>query len=488
MTGITSPYAEHANRFPTKWAIRTADQKINYLEWHDLVHKTANWFESLEHGNKIVGIYMPNGIPFLQIFAGASAAGWTVVPMDLKWRKMELEERLAISEPTVVITTVEFYPHISALYPNALIWEECIKKINQGTFSPSVKELGHIPFYMGFTSGSTGEPKAFVRSHNSWIESFRCTRAELDLNEDDHVIIPGSLIHSHFLFGAISVLFLGGTVYLLEKFMPSHTLSWIQRYPISVLYVVPTMVEAMLKETAIIRESVKMISSGAKWEKDSKRRLQEMFLNLSVYELYGSSELSFVSVLNDELNKHKSESVGKPCFNVDIQIRKSNEELARPFEIGKIYVRSRMVFIGYLNGSHQEIESIEDENGWMTVHDLGYQDEDGYLYISGRENNLILYGGINIFPEEIEAVLSTHSHVELAAVIGIPDPYWGQVTTAVIKGDTTKMELKRFCKTKLASYKVPRKWFFIEDMPLTASGKIARAQIKQMIEKRVISL
>ncbi|MFJ7746823.1 AMP-binding protein [Peribacillus sp. NPDC097295] len=488
MNGITSPYAEHANHFPTKWAIRTADQKINYLEWYELVRKTANWFDCLGQGNKKVGIYMPNGISFLQIFVGASTAGWTAVPMDLKWKEVELQKRLALSEPSVLITTKDFYPKINVLYPNALIWEDCLEEINQGPISLSVKELGNAPFYMGFTSGSTGEPKAFVRSHNSWIESFRCTRAELDLNENDHVIIPGSLIHSHFLYGAISLLFLGGTVYILEKFMPSQTLSWIHRYPISVIYMVPTMVEAMLKETATIREFMKIISSGAKWEKDSKRRLQEMFLNLSVYELYGSSELSFVSVLNDEQNKQRPESVGKPCFNVDIQIRKANQELARPFEIGKIYVKSRMAFIGYLNANHQEIESIVDVNGWMTVHDLGYLDEEGYLYISGRENNLILYGGINIFPEEIEAVLSTHPYVELVAVVGISDPYWGHVTTAVIKGDATKMELKRFCKTKLASYKVPRKWFFIEDMPLTASGKIARAQIKQMIEKKVISL
>lgn len=118
---------------------------------------------------------------------------------------------------------------------------------------------------------------------------------------------------------------------------------------------------------------------------------------------------------------------------------------------------------------------------------MGYFDEDGFLYIVGREQNMILYGGINIFPEEIEKVISLHPDVEEVAVIGLSDSYWGQVVAAVVKGKGSQLELKRFCKTHLSSYKIPRKWFFLSEMPYTTSGKIARAELIKRMESKVVS-
>jgi long-chain acyl-CoA synthetase len=485
---ITSPYSNHAKNTPDKLAIQTINERLSYLEWHELVDKTANWFLSLHGTNKTIGIYMPNGLPFLQLFTGASAAGCVAVPFDIKWKGTELQKRVHLSSPTMLITTEELYQKLHPIYPIVMLWEDCLKEINEINFRQRVKIEGDLPFYMGFTSGSTGDPKAFIRSHTSWVESFQCNLADLHMYKNDHVLIPGALIHSHFLYGAISTLFLGGTVYVLEKFSSSQTLSFIHTYPISVIYLVPTMVEALLKLDDTIEKHVKIISSGAKWEENSKQRIPKTFPSLSMYELFGASELSFITVLSDQQHKLKPGSVGKPCLNVDIQIRHSNKKIASPNEVGKIYVRSNMKFIGYLSADHRTIDSIEDENGWITVHDMGYLDEEGYLYISGRENNMILYGGINIFPEEIEAVLSSHPKVEMVAVVGVTDSYWGQIVTAVVKGCATKNELRSLCKLKLASYKIPRKWFFIEEMPLTTSGKIARAQVREMIEREGISL
>jgi long-chain acyl-CoA synthetase len=118
---------------------------------------------------------------------------------------------------------------------------------------------------------------------------------------------------------------------------------------------------------------------------------------------------------------------------------------------------------------------------------MGYFDEDGFLYIVGREQNMILYGGINIFPEEIENVLSLHPDVEEVAVIGLFDSYWGQIVTAAVKGKASQLELKRYCKMHLSSYKIPRKWFFLNEMPYTTSGKIARAELINQIESEAAS-
>jgi long-chain acyl-CoA synthetase len=482
MGTITKTYAEHSINFPGKIAIETIEEKITYRKWYDLICKTANWFDSIQSSTNTVGLFMPNGVPFLQLFVGASTAGWVTVPFDLKWKGAEIQKRLALSQPTIVITTRDKYSIIKKVYQHVMIWEDCLEEIKKASIERRQEDEENRPFYMGFTSGSTGEPKAFIRSHESWINSFDCNRFDFHIEEKDHVLIPGPLIHSHFLYGAISTLFLGATVYLLEKFSINQSLSWIQTQPISVIYVVPTMLEAFLREKDRIEKPLKIISSGAKWEEHSKLKIREMFCNSFMYEFYGASELSFVTVLSDNESKQKPGSVGKPCHNVEIEIRTSTKKRAKNDEVGKIYVRSKMLFSGYLNSENYTIQSIRDEDGWITVDDMGYVDEDGFLFIVGREKNMILYGAINIYAEEIETVLSSHPDVEAVAVVGTYDPYWGQLVTAVIQGKATKMELRKLCKMKLSSYKIPRLWHFMKVIPLTTSGKI-----QEMLERKVNS-
>ncbi|MCQ6280455.1 AMP-binding protein [Bacillus sp. EB600] len=485
MAGITETYAVNKVHFPNKIAIQTPTEQINYQTWYELVCKTANWLDSLHVTRKTIGILLPNGIPFLQLFAGASMAGWIAVPFDPKWTEGELQKRLSLSRPSVFVTVNEVFQQVSHIDSSMIIWDNCLAKINQFPVERAQLFVGNLPFYMGFTSGTTGEPKGFIRSQASWTASFDCNQVDFQISNQDIALIPGSLIYSHFLYGAISTLYLGGTVFLLEKFSPLQTLDIIETQPITVVYLVPTMIAALLAENHITDKPVKFLSSGAKWEEHSKKQIRKLFPNLSMYEFYGASELSFVTVSSDHDSYQKPGSVGKPCHNVEIQIRLADSVLAKPNETGKIYVKSDMVFIGYL--TDESIQSIEDENGWVTVHDMGYIDDDGFLYIKGREKNMILYGGINVFPEEIEKVLSTHPDVEEAAVIGLYDSYWGQIVTAVVKGTASRLDLKRVCRQNLASYKVPRKWVFVEELPYTSSGKIARAKLKELIESKVES-
>ncbi|TDL64011.1 acyl-CoA synthetase [Rhodococcus qingshengii] len=487
MTAIIEFYQEYANDFPDKIAIQTLSEKMTYRTWSERVNQTANWLHSLSHPYHTVGILLPNGIPFLQLFTGASAAGWTAVPLDLKWNRAELTARLGLANPSIIITTSELHNEVVEFHTNVWSWEDCLSEILQfPTIRPNL-ELSHLPFYMGFTSGTTGKPKAFIRSQTSWAASFDCSRLDFHITKEDTVLIPGSLVHSHFLYGVISTLSIGGTVHLLEKFSSVQTVSLIDAEPINVLYVVPTMVAALLKESRQIRKKIKFLSSGAKWEEHSKTEIRKLFPNLEMYEFYGASELSFVSVLSDEDSKRKPNSVGKPCHNVEVQVRLLDGSLAGANEQGKIYVRSSLIFAGYLDERGDIKPFQQDANGWMTVDDMGYLDEEGYLYISGREKNMIIYGGINIFPEEIERVLAFHPLVDEVAVIGLYDSYWGQVVTAVVKGNATQKELKKLCREHLSSFKIPRKWVFVEELPHTLSGKIARAGVKQLLEGMVTS-
>lgn len=485
MPTITSFYKNHVLSNPEKIAIQTSSEAITYSRWNDIVCQTANWMHSITGPGETIGIFMPNSIGFLQLFSGAAMSGRIAATFDAKWKPAELTQRLAISSPSIVITTEELVDSIKdTTHSNVILWGDALEQIRTyGTlFELNVEK--EAPFYMGFTSGTTGIPKAFLRSHDSWVASFDCNRNDFHMDETDHVLIPGALIHSHFLYGAISTLSLGGTVYLMKSFSPTRTLNFIEKFPLTVLYAVPTMLEAIFLENSPVNKSLKIICSGAKWEENSKQKTEKHFPGVTMFEFYGASELSYVTVLDDTGNKNKPGSVGKSCHNVEIQIRKTTKDEMTKRDIGKIFVRSPMTFLGYLHPESRSIQSITDENGWVTVDDIGYLDEDGYLFIVGREKNMILYGGVNIFPEEIEALLMAHPGVEEAAVIGMEDTYWGQIPVAVIKGIASKMTLKTLCRNRLSSYKLPRKWYFVEDMPHTTGGKIARLQVKQLIETK----
>ncbi|PEL33802.1 acyl-CoA synthetase [Bacillus pseudomycoides] len=482
--GITLSYIKHTCIHPNKMAIKEKDRLLTYKEWHESVCQVANWFNKEKTTNKTVAILLENRIEFLQIFAGAAMAGWVCVPLDLKWKQDELEARLELANPSIVITSEQYkmseLPRINGTVLSINKWNQMVD--NQLNTYHSSESVQNHPFYMGFTSGSTGEAKAFLRAQDSWVHSFDCNLHDFHMKNNDTVLLAGTLVHSLFLYGAISALYLGQTVYLIEKFIPSHVLSILEQENISVMYTVPTMLEALYKEESVIEQEIKIISSGAKWEAEAKQKVKTVFPYAKRYEFYGASELSFVTALTDVESERKASSVGKPCHNVQIRICNEKGKELKQGEIGTIYAKSDQFFMGYLLNGDLSCQVTED--GWMTVHDIGYQDEEGFLYIVGREKNMILFGGINIFPEEIESVLGTHPNVDEIVIVGVKDGYWGEKPVAIVKGKGTKQELKRFCLQHLSSFKIPREWYFIDEIPHTSSGKIAREVAKHIVVKQ----
>lgn len=481
--GITKEYKKHASLQPNKIAIKENDRVLTYKEWFESVYKVANWLNEKESKNKTIAIVLENRIEFLELFAGAAMAGWVCVPLDIRWKQDELKERIAISNPDMIVT--EQYKLNDLLDEEERVieidrWKQIIE--NYLPTEHIVESLQDAPFYMGFTSGSTGKAKAFLRAQQSWVHSFNCNIHDFHMKKEESILIAGTLVHSLFLYGAISALYIGQTVHIMRKFIPNQVLDKLEMEHISVMYTVPTMLESLYKEKRVIENDMKIISSGAKWEAETKEKIKSIFPNAKKYEFYGASELSFVTALVDEESNRKPNSVGKPCHNVQVRICNGAGEEVTKGEIGTVYVNSDQFFMGYILDKVLVPELTAD--GWMTVRDVGYKDEEGFIYIVGREKNMILFGGINIFPEEIESVLHEHPAVDEIVVIGVEDSYWGEKPVAIVKGSATKQQLKSFCLQRLSSFKIPKEWYFVDEMPYTNSGKIARMAAKSIIENR----
>ncbi|MGI8315245.1 AMP-binding protein [Halobacillus mangrovi] len=437
--------------------------------------------------NKKIAFLLENGIDFIQLFLAVCRAGGIAVPLDPKWKREQHTYVLLDSKPDLVIVHEKFKPCIvDSPSVNLHTWEQLYgdKNLPCHDNHTSVPPEGNDLFYIGYTSGTTGRPKGFMRTHMSWAECFPYCSDVFHLGSEDHILSPGPLVHSHFLFAAMQTLHSGATLYLCEVFDREEVFQVLNRLPISVMYIVPTMFESLLVHKQTEFYGVKRIlSSGAKWDKGSKNKVRSLFPNADIIEFYGASELSFVSYLLDRDHKAKGHTVGRPFPKVQVKIIKEDGSEVSPGEVGLLSVKSPWLFDGYLNLPEESRQVIH--NGWATVGDLAFMDEDGYCTIIGRKHNMIISGGLNIYPEEVENVLIQLSEINEAAVIGIPDSYWGE---RVVAGVSVKENFEwnedqviNYCKGLLPSYKCPKRLLVIEEFPYTSSGKIARRELRDKL-------
>lgn len=339
------------------------------------------------------------------------------------------------------------------------------------------------PFYVGFTSGSTGLPKGFYRDHRSWTESFRVCVAEFGEGAATRLLAPGRPSHSLFLFGMLLGLWSGAGVVVQTRFSALRTLNTLVEGQAPCLVAVPSQL-LLLLETAKRRalgpaaDVAQVMISGARWMRDRTPDLRALFPNARIVEFYGASETSFIA-WSDADESLPAEVVGRPFANVEIDIRNA----AHAGEPGLIYVRSPMVFLGYV-GHDQDTTAALHDGSWLSVRDIGYLDAAGRLCLKGRQKRMIVTQGKNLFPEELESVLASHPAIAAVSVQGVADPLRGmQVVALVSLADLacTATMLGRWCRDRLESFKAPRRYFVCDPWPLTASGKTDHAALGKML-------
>jgi len=329
------------------------------------------------------------------------------------------------------------------------------------------------PFYIGFTSGSTGLPKGFRRNHRSWAESFRVCLDEFGEGAATRVLAPGRVSHSLFLFGMLLGLWTGAGVVVQEQFSAARALESLARGQAACLVAVPSQLLVMLelaarRKCAPIPGVRQIMISGARWMRHRTADLRALFPQARIVEFYGASETSFIAWTDADPDM-PAQAVGRPFSNVEIDIRG-----APPGAPGLIYVRSPMLFTDYVGGGADDTAALRDGD-WLSVRDVGYLDPAGRLCLVGREKRMIVTQGRNLFPEEVESVLASHPAVAAASVHGVPDALRGMQVVAVVDPApgvaVAAGELAAWCRARLEAYKAPRRYYVGDGWPLTASGK-----------------
>lgn len=338
------------------------------------------------------------------------------------------------------------------------------------------------PFYIGFTSGTSGQPKGFRRHHRSWVESFCAALHDWGDVVCAPMVAPGRMHHSLFLFAALMGLWTGVGAVVQEHFSAERLCVDLAAHPGAVLIAVPSQILMLLafarrrKWTAPVGL---VLISGARWMREHTTQLQQILGSARIIEFYGASETSFIAWMQAQPDA-PMQSVGWAFGGVRLCIGESPRESLPVGQAGRIWVESAMHFMDYvhaLDGS----AALRD-GAWLSVRDVGWLDEEGLLHLCGRESRMLVTGGKNLFPEEVEQRLMQHPAVVQASVAGVPDELRGQSVQGVVQfaGATRPSadELARWCRAALEAWKCPRHWWhWSGEWPQTRSGKTDHAAI-----------
>lgn len=334
-------------------------------------------------------------------------------------------------------------------------------------------------FFWGLTSGTTGRPKVFARAHASWIASFEAAEGAFAFHDDSSVLIPGSLYHSLFLYGAVHALCRGHTVLMDngESFRPSRVAALAANA--THLYAVPVMIDQYRRAGLPMGRLQLAFCGGSKLTTEAREKAEAAWPRADIVEFYGASETSFISYSSTSYPA-KPASVGRAFPTVALRIRGADGRVLPEGEEGEIFVSSPMLMRRYVG---------DDPIGrWFSAGDMGFLDRDGHLHLTGRTNRMFKSKGLKIHPEAIETALLKMPGVRRAAVVSLPDPLRGAIAAAAIEisdgASLSRNRLSIHCRALLGPQLSPSLYFETDRLPTTTSGKIAVAEIRKALVER----
>lgn len=476
---------KRASLTPTKIALVNLETKEQWT-YQQLANEIAKWChffdnQNLQAGNR-VAVFARNNIHLFAILFACGLRGLIYVPLNWRMSTEELNHILADATPSYLIYDEEMH------CPITLEKMQSTRFHSETTSSPNIHPMDlNDPWLMIYTGGTTGKAKGVVLSFNSINWNAINTIISWGLSKNDCTLNYMPMFHTGGINAlCIPLLMAGGTVIIGDKFEAENALTAINHYRTTISLFVPTMYQAMIA-TSYFKENtfptVKVFLSGGA---PCPHPIYDAFFNKGLYfkEGYGLTEAgpnNFYIAREDAYLKKGA--VGKSMQFNEVKIVNRAGSTCLPNEVGELLVKGNHMFMFYWNNPHETTQTIQ--NGWLKTGDLAKMDSDGYYYIVGRKKELIISGGENVYPQEVEQCILRHPLVTEVAVIGAPDDYWGEVVIAFIVCNHQKKgileEVESLCMTHLGRYKMPKKIIFIDELPKTIVGKIDKQALHAKI-------
>jgi long-chain acyl-CoA synthetase len=485
--------SDSAAQHPERPALKLDDTVITYAMLDEGASRAAGLLKEkgLQPGDR-VGVMLPNVPYFATVYYGVLRAGGTVVPMNVLLKAREVQFYLSDPGAKHLFAWHEFAEAAEAgareagaeviiVKPGEFeqLLEQAPEESEDAEREPSDTAV------ILYTSGTTGTPKGAELTHSNMLEN--CLHGGTDLvrvSEQDVILGALPLFHA---FGQTccmnNAIRAGACLTMIPRFDPGKALEIIQRDNVTLFEGVPTMYHAMLnhpeREDYDVSSLKTCVSGGSAMPVEVMRGFEEAF-GAVVLEGYGLSETSPVASFNHLDREHKPGSIGTPIEGVEMKVVDEEGNEVPPGEVGEIAIRGHNLMKGYWDRPDATAEVMRD--GWLHTGDMARVDEDGYFFIVDRKKDMIIRGGYNVYPREIEEVLYEHPAVLEAAVIGVPDPSTGEEVGAAVvlrpEGEASADDIRSFVKERMAAYKYPRHIWFMDELPKGATGKILKREIE----------
>ena len=506
----------HARLLGDRIGARDLSRSMTFRQWNERSCRLANALLGLglAKGDR-VAILAYNCVEWAEIYAATAKAGLVAVPINFRLVGPEVRFIAENADASALIVQDELVHVVEEIRADLPIRAERLIHFGErpcpagyrgyedliaaaSGVEPNQRVEPSDPWMLMYTSGTTGNPKGAIRSHRGGILLSLITEIELGIHRNDGALLVMPMCHANslYFFGAFS--YCGGatTIYSRKSFDPEHCVRTLAEGGSTFTSLVPTQYIMMLGLSAEVRARhnldrvTKLMISSAPARQETKRAVMEMFRNSGLFELYGSTETGWVTMLHPEEQFTKLGSVGRECAgSAPIRLLDEAGREVPDGQPGELYSSTPYTFDGYWKLPEKTREAFRGE--YCTVGDMARRDADGYIHLVDRKSNMIISGGENVYPSEVEAILGAHPGVRDVAVIGLPDPKWGERVHAVVVlhegvslGEGGLLEWSR---SRMAGYKLPRSCSFVREdgIPRNATGKVLYRVLKAQLAEGV---